>query len=83
MKRAKKIPRILFAAPGSGNGKTVVTCSVLELLRQRGISCRSFKCGPDYIDPMFHRYVLGIPGCNLDSFFLNPEQVREIGRAHV
>lgn len=78
MKRAKKIPRILFAAPGSGNGKTVVTCGVLELLRQRGISCRSFKCGPDYIDPMFHRYVLGIPGCNLDSFFLNPEQVREL-----
>lgn len=74
--KIKKLPRLLFAAPSSGSGKTVITCGILEILRRREISCVSYKCGPDYIDPMFHRYVLGISGYNLDSFFLQPEQVR-------
>ena len=63
------MPRILLAAPASGSGKTVLTTGLLALLKQRGHHCVSFKCGPDYIDPMFHRYVLGIRGCNLDSLF--------------
>ncbi len=71
------IPRILIAAPSSGSGKTVITCGLLEILRRRGVCTVSFKCGPDYIDPMFHKYVLGIPGYNLDSFFLSPSQVRD------
>lgn len=74
----KRIPRILFAAPCSGSGKTVITCGVLKLLQRKKRSCVSFKCGPDYIDPMFHQYVLGVPGYNLDSFFLPPGQVREL-----
>ncbi len=69
------LPRVLFSAPSSGSGKTVITCGVLELLRRKNLSCVSFKCGPDYIDPMFHRYVLKVPGYNLDSFFLPPEEV--------
>lgn len=72
---ARPLPRILLAAPCSGSGKTVITCGVLELMRRRNRSCVSFKCGPDYIDPMFHRYVLGVPGYNLDSFFLPPSEV--------
>lgn len=73
----RRIPRLLFAAPRSGSGKTLITCGFLEVLKKRGIRPVSFKCGPDYIDPMFHNYVLGIPGGNLDSFFLKPAQVRE------
>ncbi len=72
------IPRILIAAPCSGSGKTVITAGLLALFQRRGIRCVSFKCGPDYIDSMFHRYVLGVPGCNLDSFFLGREQVMEL-----
>lgn len=72
------IPRILIAAPASGSGKTMITCGLLEVMKRRKRSCVSFKCGPDYIDPMFHKYVLGISGYNLDSFFLEQEQVREL-----
>lgn len=70
-------PRLMLAAPKSGSGKTMVTCGLLAALKKRGLDCRSFKCGPDYIDPMFHKYVLGIGGGNLDTFFLPGKQVRE------
>ncbi len=73
-----KRPRILLAAPGSGSGKTLLTTGLLTLFQNRGIRCRSFKCGPDYIDPMFHKYVLGIDSCNLDSFFLSEEELRAL-----
>lgn len=71
-------PRIMLAAPKSGSGKTLLTCGLLEVFRRRGLNPIACKCGPDYIDPMFHRYVLGIPGRNLDSFFLPAEGVREV-----
>ena len=79
--RAQKdadFPRILVAAPGSGSGKTLLTTGLLTLFQNRGIRCRTFKCGPDYIDPMFHKYVLGIDSCNLDSFFLPQEELRAL-----
>ena len=81
--RAQKdadFPRILVAAPGSGSGKTLLTTGLLTLFQNRGIRCRSFKCGPDYIDPMFHKYVLGIDSCNLDSFFLSQEELQALFR---
>ena len=68
----------MLAAPKSGSGKTLLTCGLLEVLRRRGLNPIACKCGPDYIDPMFHRYVLGIPGRNLDSFFLPTEGVRKV-----
>ena len=79
--RAQKdadFPRILVAALGRGSGKTLLTTGLLTLFQNRGIRCRSFKCGPDYIDPMFHKYVLGIDSCNLDSFFLPQEELRAL-----
>lgn len=59
--------RVLIAGTNSGCGKTTVTCALLAALRGRGVA--SFKCGPDYIDPMFHREALGINAHSLDPFF--------------
>ncbi len=73
-----RLPRILIAAPSSGAGKTMVTCGILQAFKMRGLSAAAFKCGPDYIDPMFHREVMGIPGCNLDIWMCGREGVREI-----
>ena len=61
-------PRVLICAPGSGSGKTVITCALLRILIRKGLLPASFKCGPDYIDPLFHKKVLGIPSRNLDYF---------------
>ncbi len=71
-----KLPRILIAAPASGSGKTLVTCGILQALKNRNINVTAFKCGPDYIDPMFHGRVLGIPSKNLDTFFTNENMTR-------
>ena len=77
-----KIPGILIAAPSSGSGKTIAACGLMAAFRQMGKNIRACKCGPDYIDPMFHRTVLGIESENLDLFFSSKEELREIYRAH-
>ena len=73
-------PRIMFAAPASGSGKTTLVTGFLHALLARGLKPAAFKCGPDYIDPMFHRTVSGVPGRNLDLFFTPPEIVRGLLR---
>ena len=70
--------QFLVAAPCSGSGKTTLTCALLAVLKRRGQDPCSFKSGPDYIDPMFHRAVLGVESHNLDLFFSAPETVRAL-----
>ena len=48
------VPRVLLAGTNSGCGKTTLTCAILQALVDRGLAVSSCKCGPDYIDPMFH-----------------------------
>ena len=67
----KQIQRIMIAAAGSGSGKTTITCALLEALKAKGKRPTSAKCGPDYIDTMFHSSVLGAPSTNLDLFFFD------------
>ena len=69
-------PSVVIAADKSGSGKTTLTCGLIYVLKKRGLKVQSFKCGPDYIDPMFHRKVLGVPSANLDSFFVSREMLR-------
>ena len=69
------MPRFLLGAPASGSGKTLITCGILQALQARGKAVASFKCGPDYIDPMFHTKIIGAKSRNLDGFFLNQEQI--------
>ena len=71
-----KHPRFLLAAPSSGSGKTMITCGILQALVDRGLKVSSFKCGPDYIDPMFHGRVIGTKSKNLDAFFCDDNLMR-------
>jgi cobyrinic acid a,c-diamide synthase len=70
--------RVMIAALKSGSGKTMVTCGLLQALKQRGMAVSAFKSGPDYIDPMFHRRVIGVPSHNLDTFFSDEAQIRKL-----
>lgn len=73
-----KTKGFLIAAIKSGSGKTTITCAILEALKQRGVKLSAFKCGPDYIDPMFHKRVIGVESRNLDTFFVGPEKIRDL-----
>jgi cobyrinic acid a,c-diamide synthase len=65
------VPRLALAGTNSGCGKTTVTCAVLQALTDRGLRVGAFKCGPDYIDPMFHSRIIGAGTSNLDPFFFD------------
>lgn len=67
----------LITAGSSGSGKTSVVVGLLSLLQRKGYNVGSFKCGPDYIDPMFHRAVMGVESHNLDLFLASAGRVKE------
>ena len=77
-----RIPRIMIAAPMSGCGKTTIACGLMYALKSRGYKIAAAKCGPDYIDPMFHREVLGIDSQNLDLFFCGQEVMKGLFAGH-
>ena len=67
----------LITAGSSGSGKTSVVVGLLSLLKKKGYEVGSFKCGPDYIDPMFHRAVMDVESHNLDLFLASADRVKE------
>lgn len=70
--------RVMISAPNSGSGKTAIVCGLLNLLHRHGYHPCALKCGPDYIDPMFHRSVLSVESHNLDSYLSSSDQMRAL-----
>jgi cobyrinic acid a,c-diamide synthase len=77
---------IIIAGERSGVGKTTVTLALLAALKARSLSdkssVQSFKVGPDYIDPMFHSYITGLPCRNLDPVLTSEDYVRSCFAKH-
>ena len=73
---------VLIGGTHSGCGKTTVVCAVLQALVNRGLNTASFKCGPDYIDTMFHSRIIGASSYNLDGYFCGEETLRSLFLSH-
>ena len=76
--KEEKKGRLLITGSGSGSGKTTAVCGILYGLRRLGLQAAAFKCGPDYIDPMFHKKVTGVSSSNLDIFLSGENGVKNI-----
>ena len=70
--------RIMIAGTSSGSGKTTIVCAVLQALVNRGLKTAAFKCGPDYIDPMFHSKIIGTKSRNLDGYFMDQKTLNAL-----
>ena len=64
-----RTPGIVIGALSSTSGKTILSCGLMKAFVSQGKSVRACKCGPDYIDPMFHRVATGHVSENLDLYF--------------
>ncbi|NET00837.1 MAG: cobyrinate a,c-diamide synthase [Sphaerospermopsis sp. SIO1G1] len=73
---------LIIAGERSGVGKTTVTLALLSSLSRRGLKVQSFKVGPDYIDPMFHKYVTGLPCRNLDAVLTSESYIQKCFHLH-
>ena len=68
----------IIAATSSGCGKTTLSLGLMRALVRRDISVQPFKCGPDYIDTLFHGKASGSQSINLDLFMSSEDHVKSL-----
>lgn len=66
----------LITAPGSGQGKSMVTAALARLHRNAGRTVRVFKHGPDYLDPMVLELASGQPVYQLHPWMTGEAECR-------
>lgn len=71
-----KIPRIVISGTASGVGKTSISCGIMKALSKKK-KVAPFKVGPDFIDPIYHRFATGNFSRNLDTFFMEKDALIE------
>ncbi|HEX5783935.1 MAG TPA: cobyrinate a,c-diamide synthase [Burkholderiaceae bacterium] len=68
---------LMVAAPASGQGKTTVTAALARLHARAGRRVRVFKCGPDFLDPYWHRLASGAPVHQIDLWMTGEADIRQ------
>ena len=76
-----KVPRLMISAPHKSAGKTMVTLALLRFFANQGMTVSSFKKGPDYIDPEWHRLASKAECSNLDPWLMGREACIELFQA--
>jgi cobyrinic acid a,c-diamide synthase len=69
------LPRLVIAAPSTGQGKTTIATGLMAALRAAGHEVSGHKVGPDFVDPGYHALATGRPGRNLDPHLVGEERI--------
>ena len=75
---SRRCPALLISAPASGQGKTTVTAALARFYRRRGHRVRTFKTGPDFLDPMILEQASGSLVYQLDLWMGGEDHCREL-----
>ncbi|MBI5637184.1 MAG: cobyrinate a,c-diamide synthase [Nitrospinae bacterium] len=69
-------PAIVVAGAASGVGKTSVTLGLAAALARRGMRVRTFKVGPDFLDPGYLALASGRTSYNLDTWMCGADYAK-------
>lgn len=72
------VPQLLLTALSSNSGKTTFCLALLRLLEQKGLKPQPFKCGPDYLDCIWHKAACGRESFNLDLKMSSAEHIKNL-----
>jgi len=73
----KKFQRIAIAGIGGDSGKTFVSCGLARAFVEDGIEVRTFKKGPDYIDPAWLSLASGFVTRNYDTYLMEKATIQK------
>jgi cobyrinic acid a,c-diamide synthase len=76
MNALSRCPAVLIAAPASGQGKTTVAAALARLHVRQGRRVLAFKCGPDFLDPLWLGLATSAPVHNLDLWMTGEADIR-------
>ena len=69
-------PALLVSGPATGQGKTTVSAALARLHTRAGRTVRVFKCGQDFLDPMWLALASGAPVHPLDLWVMGEAECR-------
>ncbi|MCV6577210.1 MAG: cobyrinate a,c-diamide synthase [Cohaesibacter sp.] len=83
MKQRQAPKGLVLAAASSNSGKTMLSLGLQRLLLREGMALAPAKCGPDYIDPAFHKAASHSVSINLDPWAMTADDIRARACEHV
>ncbi|WP_249324272.1 cobyrinate a,c-diamide synthase [Wansuia hejianensis] len=73
----KSMKIIMFTAPSSNSGKTIITLGIIRALKNKGLDVSPFKTGPDFIDTKYLAMAAKKSAGNLDIHMMGKDGLKD------